>query len=186
MRVNPCMLAEALCVLALTCYSVCNASGQDGSLQNKEMHASAQDLSARPFLLQSIDAEKTVCASVEKTFLVLDSYEYERVFGNKPRARDPRCSQIQLPDIDGQMQNFFVFTDPSQPHRKLTIGSTLGESSRQELMGQQQHLHRTQGDSILASKSSARLEGSKVSALLDRRLTHNLCSLVDFQASQKQ
>eukprot|EP00971_Amphidinium_carterae_P113527 2249147-Amphidinium_carterae.3 len=158
---------------------------KEGKEQLKEMEASEQSPQNRAFILESVETEQNVECKVTKSYVVLDDYEYEKAFGSKPRAKDPKCSKVTLPDVDGTLTSFWVFQDPEQPFRKMQLTSSLGEVKRQELLTKDEHLHKQQADSTHSSKSKTRLESSGVASLLDRRLLHNLSTVGEFQVNLK-
>eukprot|EP00971_Amphidinium_carterae_P333894 6468892-Amphidinium_carterae.2 len=147
------------------------------------MEASEHEPKNRAFILEHVECEKNVQCQITKSYVVLDDYEYEKAFGSKPRARDPKCTKVTLPDIDGTLTSFWVFQDPDQPFRKMQLAASLGEVKSQCLLSKDEHLHKQQADLTHSSKSKARLESSGVAGLLDRRLLHNLSSVADFQVN---
>eukprot|EP00971_Amphidinium_carterae_P330154 6463024-Amphidinium_carterae.1 len=134
------------------------------------------DMGSRSFLLESVEAEKKLDAQISRTYIVVDAYEFEKKFGNKPRARDPRCPQAQLSDETGNVTTFYVFLDPYQPHRKLTLTSSVAELASLESLSKHDHLHKSQAGHAMKARSKARLETSGASTLLDHRLLHKRLS----------
>eukprot|EP00971_Amphidinium_carterae_P334319 6469527-Amphidinium_carterae.3 len=156
-------------------------SFKDGKEQRKQMEASELDKAQRPFLLESVVSEKHVEGRITKSYILLDAFEFEKTFGNKPRSKDPKCAQITMPDVDGTMCTFFVFQDPDAPYRKLHLSASMAELKDVELLTRDMHLHKTQAASTMDSRTKARLNTTGICPLLDRRLLHNLSTLSQYR-----
>eukprot|EP00971_Amphidinium_carterae_P110502 2188916-Amphidinium_carterae.1 len=75
---------------------------QEGREEKKQMEASEQDRSQRPFAVEQVQSEKHVDATIKKSYILLDAYEFEKCFKRKPKSKDPRCTQVSMPDVDGR------------------------------------------------------------------------------------
>ena len=142
---------------------------------------SGKEEKQRPFYLENVVQENSVESRVSRRFLLLTCYDFEKVFGKAPRARDPKAPMVTLPDVDGCMTTYYCFVDPQHPFRELTVSAAVGESRAQEVLARQDHVHSQHAEHMQNVKTERRLSGSGASALLGNQ-QWALCTLSEYQA----
>ena len=142
----------------------------------------AKDPQARPYFLETVEREAQMEARVTRAFILLSSYDFEKVSGKPPRARDPRCPQVEVQDIDGTKQRFYAFVDPQRPFRQLELSASVGEVRSEELMPQSSHVHPNQAfqTEFQQSRTARRLQLSGCGGLLQKRQMH-LCTVAEYE-----
>ena len=139
------------------------------------------DVQSRPWCVESVSRSSDLESRIQRKFLLLTSYDFEKAFGRPPRARDPKAATVTLPDLDGTPTQFFAFLDPSMPFRTLEVSSGVAEHRVEELMASADHCHERQAELMQSSRSSKRQAATGVAALLGNQ-QWALCTMSEYQA----
>ena len=81
---------------------------------------------------ETVDHEDSATFSVSRTYIAMDSSESNNTFKKQPPgSRGPVVPKMLLPDEQGGVpQENYIFADPQNPHKRLTVTMTTGDRRR--------------------------------------------------------
>ena len=92
--------------------------------------------------------------------------EYEKYFGRKRLAKDPKAVMVKVRGLSGKVEECFAFRDSTLPGKTLVLRSVTGEQRNCEVMAYQEHLHAAQGQEHFIATSTGRMSASDQKQLL--------------------
>ena len=118
-----------------------HAFPQEGKelLQKASTHLRAPE--TRDYTLQAVQSQKQVYAVVEKCFKLVNSKDWEKLFGQKKRLKDPAVPSIKVVNMKGQEEEMWMFADEENPHKRLRLCTSFGLAHDTHEMTPSTHLH---------------------------------------------
>ena len=155
---------------------------QEGKAVVKKANEYKQSPSSRPFMLDEVSAVSKSVSTLERSYLVLTSPEYQKAFGAAPRSKDPKVATLRMKMADQSTETLYVFKDESQPWRRLCISHSLGEERSTLMMPYQSHCHAEQGALTHKAALALRLKESGEAAIVSAQGLGNPSTLSEFKA----
>ena len=98
----------------------------------------------RNFKLGQVQSHQQVTAQVERCFIILSESEFKKEFSRKKTSRDPSVPTSWVVGPTGEPEEVYLFRDAANPHRRLRIVSSMGETQELQRMSREMHCHEDQ------------------------------------------
>ena len=146
-------------------------STQEGQKLVKKVNQSIAKEQPPEFPPESVSNQ--ICNSwvLKQSFTVLNKAEFEKVWGRKPRQRDPACCKLSVRTFTGEVEDVWLFRDADAPYRKLEFPCSMGETREQYVMEGKGMYHEEQGMKMHACLTKQRLSGQKQQEILQKGLS---------------
>eukprot|EP00971_Amphidinium_carterae_P084075 1664185-Amphidinium_carterae.1 len=126
----------------------------------KWMDETGEALDGRPFYPQSVQKIKKVSWRLESMYQVLSSAEFKALVGRDPQVKDPKLQVLEMQTEEGEVDKFYLFKPEGGVKRNLYMVQEFGEECRDNLMESTKHLHEAQGQQMMITARSSRLNAS--------------------------
>ena len=89
--------------------------------------------------------------------------EFERLYGQRRRQKDPGLPETRLLEPSGEVETYYLFADPAEPFRRLRVATTASEHLSSQVMGMETRIHETAR--LGGPSSTQRAEGMQITSL---------------------
>eukprot|EP00971_Amphidinium_carterae_P348179 6490364-Amphidinium_carterae.1 len=153
---------------------LCEAYAEDAELQASWQQAERVDKEPqmRTWSGAAVVASSTTEVEVNKTFLALSEKELTKAIGGKlSKATLKSIPSLQLFDSQGEPEEVFLFVNPEQPHRLLSIKQRHSQSLDKQCLQPSHHLYEKQGQNTWRKTAQSEAESIGVAHALCPQVT---------------